>query len=74
MKPEDLKKELEEAYKSLDKADRQIKSLLIERKQTQMIFELLETAGFITEGKLQEAREFVQTFCYDKLAGVKYES
>lgn len=62
MKPEDLKKELEEAYKSLDKADRQIKSLLIERKQTQMIFELLETAGFITEGKLQEAREFVQTF------------
>lgn len=57
-----LKRELEEAYKSLDKADRQIKNLLIERKQTQMIFELLETAGFITEGKLQEAREFVQTF------------
>lgn len=62
MEPKDLKKELEEAYKSLDKADRQIKNLLIECKQNQMVLELLETGGFITDGKLQEAREFVQTF------------
>ena len=62
MEPKDLEKELAEAYKSLDKADRQIKNLLIERKQTQMVLELLETAGFIAEDKLQEAREFVQTF------------
>ncbi|MDF1830641.1 hypothetical protein [Cycloclasticus pugetii] len=62
MEPKDLKKELEEAYKSLEKADRQIKSLLIERKQSQMVMELLENAGFITDGKLQEARELVQTF------------
>ncbi|NKI17390.1 hypothetical protein HCU74_08170 [Spongiibacter sp. KMU-166] len=62
MEPKDLEKELAEAYKSLDKADRQIKNLLIERKQNQMVLELLETAGFISEGKLQEAREFVQTF------------
>lgn len=62
MEPKDLEKDLAEAYKSLDKADRQIKNLLIERKQNQMLLELLETAGFIAEGKLQEAREFVQTF------------
>lgn len=57
-----LKAELDAAYKSLDKADNQIKSLLKERRQTQMVFEMLTTAGFITEGKLEEAREFVQTF------------
>ena len=53
MESKDLKKELAEAYKSLDKADRQIKNLLIERNQNQMILELLETAGFIADGKLQ---------------------
>jgi hypothetical protein len=62
MEKKDLERELEAAYKSLDKADRQIKNLLIERKQSQMILELLDTAGFIADGKLQEAREFVQTF------------
>lgn len=62
MDKESLQKELDDAYKSLDKADRQIKNLLIERKQLNMVLELLETAGFISEGKLQEAKEFVQTF------------
>ena len=57
-----LKAELDAAYKSLEKADNQIKRLLKERRQTQMVLEMLTTAGFITEGKLEEAREFVQTF------------
>lgn len=62
MDKESLQKELDDAYKSLDKADRQIKNLIIECKQLHMVLELLETAGFISEGKLQEAKEFVQTF------------
>lgn len=57
-----LQDELDAAYKSLEKADRQVKNLLLERKQTAMILGLLETGGFIQEGKLEEAREFVQTF------------
>lgn len=57
-----LQDELDAACKSLERADNQIKNLLIERKQTAMIFGLLETGGFIQEGKLEEAREFVQTF------------
>ena len=56
------KVELAEAYGKLARADRQIKNLLKERKQTQMVFELLSTAGFITEGKLKEARSFVGKF------------
>jgi len=63
MDEKSLKNELEAAYKSLEKADRQIKNLLIERKQTQIVLEMLETANFITDNKLAEAREFVQTFC-----------
>lgn len=57
-----VKTELEAAYESLEKADRQIKNLLIERKQTQMILEMLETAGYIKDGKLEEAKEFVRSF------------
>lgn len=62
MDEKSLKAELDVAYKSLEKADNQIKRLLIERRQNQIVLEMLETAGFITEGKLAEAREFVQTF------------
>jgi hypothetical protein len=62
MDKEALQSELDATYKSLDKADRQIKNLLIERKQLQMTLELLEAGNFITEGKLAEAREFVQQF------------
>jgi len=57
-----VKTELEAAYESLEKSDRQIKNLLVERKQTQMVLEVLETAGYITNGKLEEAREFVRSF------------
>ena len=64
MNTKELKAELDSAYKSLEKADSQIKNLLKERRQTQMILEMLTTAGFISDGKLEEAREFVQTF-YD---------
>ena len=62
MDKESLQAELDAAYKKLDQADSQIKKLLIERKQNQMVLEMLETAGFIADGKLQEARDFVQSF------------
>lgn len=62
MEEKSLKAELEAAYKSLDKADRQIKNLLIERKQNNLILEMLESSGYIKDGKLEEAREFVNRF------------
>lgn len=57
-----LNEELHAAYQNLDRKEECIKNLLIERKQLHMTIELLETAGFIEEGKLEEAREFIQTF------------
>ena len=57
-----LKAELDATQKSLTKADIQIKNLLVERKQQKMTIELLEAGGFITEGKLEQAREFIQQF------------
>jgi chorismate mutase len=62
MDSESLKAELEAAYKSLDKADRQIQRLLVERKQNELVLGLLETAGFIAEGKLDEAKNIVDGF------------
>ncbi len=59
-----LQQELTAAYKSREKADRQVKNLLIERKQQEMTMKLLEAGGFISEGKLDEAREFIQQFKY----------
>lgn len=57
-----IQEELDAAYENLDQKERQIKNLLTERKQLHMTIELLETAGFIEYGKLEEAREFVQNF------------
>ena len=57
-----LKAELEAAYKSLNKAEHQIRRLLVERKQNQLVVVLLERAGFITEGKLDEAKNIVDGF------------
>lgn len=62
MNLESTKAELEAAYKSLAKAESQIKNLLQERKQTQLIFQMLESAGYIKTGKLEEAQQFVWTF------------
>ena len=62
MEARDYEKELEAAYKSLEKADRQIKNLLTERKQLHMTLALLETGGFIKDGKLEEAQGFSTTF------------
>lgn len=62
MDAENIKTELEAAYKQLDKADQQIKNLLKERKQNQLIIEILETSGYITEGKLEKAINFVKSF------------
>ena len=63
MEAKDTKKELEAAYASLEKAERQIKSLLLEKNKMFLTLEMLEKACFIKEGKLAEAREFVDTFC-----------
>ena len=57
-----LKAELDEAYKSLERSDAQIKNLLKELRQTQMVIDMISAAGFIKDGKLEEAREFVQIF------------
>jgi hypothetical protein len=57
-----LKSELEAAYKSLDEAERRIKGLLIERRQNELVLGLLEAAGFITEGKLDEVKNVVDRF------------
>ena len=57
-----LKSELEAAYKNLDKAYRQIQRLLVERRQNQLVFSLLETAKFIEEGKLEEANAIARSF------------
>ena len=57
-----IKSELEAAYESLTKADRQIKNLLLERHQLNMVIDLLEAGNFIACGKLDEAREFVRDF------------
>ena len=57
-----LKSELEAAYKSLDEADRRIQRLLVERRQNELVLGLLETAGFIAEDKLGEAKSIVDGF------------
>jgi hypothetical protein len=62
MNLESTKTELEAAYKSLAKAEGQIKNLLEERKQSQLIFQMLESAGYIRAGKLEEAQQFVWRF------------
>ena len=57
-----LKSDLEAAYKSLDEAERRIKGLLVERRQNELVLGLLETGGFITEGKLDEVKSIVDRF------------
>lgn len=63
MDEESLKRELEAARENEARLERQIKNLLAERMQMQLTVELLETAGFIAPGKLEEARDFARTFC-----------
>ena len=60
MESKGLELELGEAYKSLEKAERKISNLLAERKQLLMTLNILDTAGFIKDGKLEEARGFSQ--------------
>jgi DNA replicative helicase MCM subunit Mcm2 (Cdc46/Mcm family) len=62
MNKDSLEEKLAAAHQNLEKADRQIEALLKELEKNQMVIEILEAAGFITEGKLQEALEFVRTF------------
>ena len=53
------KKELEAAYENLEKAEKQVSNLLIERRDTNRIIEVLKAAGFLTDEKLYQAREII---------------
>ena len=53
------KKELEAAYEKLEKAEKQVSNLLIERRDTNRILEVLKAAGFLTDEKLYQAREII---------------
>jgi hypothetical protein len=53
------KKELEAAYEKLEKAEKQVSNLLIERRDTNRIIEVLKAAGFLTDEKLYQAREII---------------
>lgn len=57
-----LKNELENAYKKLTEAEQRIKDLLVERNELQFVLQILQIAGFIQEGKLEEARQIAKTF------------
>jgi hypothetical protein len=63
MNLEATKKELDAAYASLEKAEDRVGILLKEMKQMQMVLIMLETAGYIENGKLEEAKELASTFC-----------
>jgi hypothetical protein len=62
MDKESLQRELDAAYKKMDVYEHQIKNLLKERKQNQMVLQMLETADYIEQGKLEEAQELVRSF------------
>lgn len=55
----DCKKELEAAYENLEKAEKQVSNLLVERRDTNRILEVLKAAGFLTDEKLYQAREII---------------
>jgi hypothetical protein len=59
MTKEALEKELAEAYAKLEKADKQVSNLLIERRDTNQVIEVLKAAGFLTDEKLCQAREII---------------
>ena len=59
MTKEVLEKELCEAYEKLDKLEKQISNLLVERKDSAMILEVLKAAGFLNDEKLYQAREII---------------
>ena len=52
-------KELYEAYEKLDKLEKQISNLLVERKASAMILEVLKAAGFLNDEKLYQARKII---------------
>ena len=54
-----MKIELDAAYAKLEKAETQVSNLLIERRNTSMMIEVLKSAGFLTDEKLTQAREII---------------
>ena len=61
MNKEALERELADAYEKLEKAEKQISSLLIERRDDHQVIEVLKAAGFLTDGKLYQAREIIMS-------------
>lgn len=55
-----IEKELNDAYESLEKAEKQVSNLLIERREVIQVLEILKAAGFITDEKVSQAREIIQ--------------
>ncbi len=56
---EAIEKELEAAYVDLEKANNRITSLLVDRVETEKTIEVLKAAGFLTEEKLNQARDII---------------
>lgn len=59
MNKESLERELADAYEKLEKAEKQVSNLLIERRDTSQMIEVLKAAGFLTDEKLYQAREII---------------
>jgi hypothetical protein len=60
MNKQSLENELSEAYEKLEKAEKQVSNLLIERRMTVQIFEILKAGGFLTDEKIGQAREIIK--------------
>lgn len=56
------KKELEAAYEKLDKTEKRVSSILKELNETEKAIDVLVAAGFLTEEKIQQARDIVMNF------------
>jgi len=59
------KKELEAAYERLEKTEKQLSNLLLERRDTNRILEVLKAAGFLTDKKLYQAREIIMADAWE---------
>jgi len=61
MNLEATKKELADAYERLDKSENRVKRLLVEVNQNTRVIEILKAAGFLTEEKVREAEQIIES-------------
>jgi len=59
MNKEGLERELADAYEKLEKKEKQVSNLLVERREANQVIEVLKAAGFLTDEKLQQAHEII---------------